>query len=77
MEIVVHKQNMEVIENSEVRLLHSVFDKRRYDRKKRRFINQDSKAIQRRRVDEEIELEKMVNMYGEIEGGAAVNDYSS
>ena len=68
---------MEVIENSAVRLLHSVFDKRRYDRKKRRFINKDSKAIQRKRINEEIEREKMASMYGEVDGDGPVNEYSS
>ena len=68
---------MEVIENSAVRLLHLVFDKRRYDRKKRRFINKDSKAIQRKRINEEIEREKMASMYGEVDGDGPVNEYSS
>ena len=68
---------MEVIEKSAVRLLHSVFDKRSYDRKKRRFINKDSKAVQRRRVDEEIEKGKVASMYGEVDGDGGVNVYSS
>ena len=55
MTIQIRKQNMDVIQKSTTRLLHSVFDKHRFEKRKRRQITKDSKSIQRQIVANELE----------------------
>ena len=55
MEIEIRKQNFDQINHSTTRLLSSVFDKRRFENKKRRCISRDSKIVQMKVVDYALE----------------------
>ena len=52
MTIEIRRQNMDVINQSTTRLLTSMFDKRRFEKKKRRFISRDSKSVQKQVVED-------------------------
>lgn len=60
MEIEIRKQNFNVILHSQTRLLNSVFDKHKYEAKKKRMIHRDSKRVQKAIVQNEIERQREV-----------------
>ena len=60
MEIDIRKQNYDVILHSQTRLLNSVFDKVKYEAKKKRMIHRDSKRVQKAIVQNEIERQREV-----------------
>ena len=45
MDIKIRKEHLQVIVNSSTRLLNSVFDKRSFERKKRRCVTRDSRVV--------------------------------